>query len=382
VITQPDIMDPTIEQMRPRLLTLDQARERLSATEPLTEAKFEAQRGVRFRLQDDWDMVADTLVGTDLLNSYVTLPGGQDYRLAKDALLEAGAKVGIPRKLQERTPARLLAEWLNYWFSGNSGWEGRAFKGFVTDTGDPHLVAFGSGTINPFSNLAILDKLTEGLQANYSIPPDQILVDYKFTHNLELTQGRLVVPGYARNIHGPGTADPSDIWSTGIQWRNSQLGLHPVTIDGYLFRWRCTNGMTDTLVTSGKYNRRTSGHEEGEVYEWARAAVDNVLGGLEHVLEGVDAATEIPVEQDVNLVLDDLFRQHKVPGKIGQQVVRNMAEVGGDLSMYSIINAVTQAANDTELSPASVDKLLRVGGHVAHSAEKRCEACRRIMPDD
>jgi len=168
----------------------------------------------------------------------------------------------------------------------------------------------------------------------------------------------------------------------GIQFRNSQLGLRPVSIDGYLLRWLCTNGMTDTLVTSGQYNRRSGGHEEGDIYEWARAAVDNVLGGLEHVMEGVGASTLIPVEKDVNLVLDDLFRQHKVPGKLQQEAIRNMAETGGELSMYSIMNAITQVANDTGLSPASADKLLRVGGHVAHAADKRCGTCRRLLPED
>jgi hypothetical protein len=244
------------------------------------------------------------------------------------------------------------------------------------------MVAFGSGTISPFSNLAILDQLVGGLTAAYHVPEDDLLVDYKFTHSLELTNVRLVVPGHLRNVRGPGTADPSDMWSTGVQWRNSQLGLRPVSVDGYIFRWRCTNGMIDTMVTSGQYNRRQSGHDEEDVYAWARASVDNVLGGLEHVLEGVESSTTIPVEQDVNLVLADLFRQHSVPGKLRQQVIANMAEVGGDLTMYSLINAVTQVANEPGLAPAATDKLMRLGGHIAHSAEMRCASCRRLMPED
>lgn len=377
-----DTLDPSIDEMRPRLLTVDQARETLATTEPLGEVAFEAQEGVRFRLGKNWDEVAETLQGSDIADAWVTMhPGGDEFRLTKDSLLEAGAKVGIPRKLQERTPSHLLADQLNWWFGGGRGkWDGKKFKAFTGGT-DGRVIAFGSGTINPFSNLEILNELVSGVCAYYKVPADELLVDYKFTHSLELTHGRLVVPGHVRNIRGPGTADPSDVWSTGVQWRNSQLGLRPTSVDGYLFRWRCTNGMTDTLVTSGQYNRRESGHEEGDVYAWARAAVDNVLGGLETALDGVGATTQIPVEQDVNLVLDDLFRQHSVPGKLRSEVIRNMAEVGGTLSMYTILNAVTQVGNDADMPPSSVDKLLRVGGHVAHSANNRCEACRRIMPE-
>lgn len=375
----PDILDPSIDQMRPRLLTLDKLRDRLSTTEPVVDLSFEAQQGVEFSIGSNWDAEAVAAEGSDPVDARVRLhPGADERRLTKDALLELGAKVGIPRKLQERTPAHLLQPWLNWWFAGNGGWEGKKFKAFATG----ELVsAVGSGTIVPFSNLGILDQLVAGLQGYYKVPDAEILVDYKLVHGLELTHARLIVPGESRSISGPGTASPSDLWSTGVQWRNSQLGLRPTSVDGYLFRWTCTNGMCDTLVTSGQFNRRAGGLEEDDVYSWARASVDNVLGGLEHTLDGVQATTVIPVEQDVTLVLDDLFRQHSVPAKLRAQIVRNMAETGGDLSMYSILNSVTQAANDPDLSPAAVDKLMRTGGHVAHSAEQRCGECRRIKPE-
>ncbi len=379
---QPDIMDPSIAEMRPRLLTLDQARDKLAVTEPLNELKFDVGEHVRFRLPENWDEVADGLDGTDDTGGLVSLASSQEYRLTKDALLEAGAKVGIPRKLAMRTPAPLLEPWLNWWFQGNSGWEGKSYKAFITGvshTDTPLLIAFGSGTISPFSNIGILERLVNGIRRFYQADEQDLLVDYKFTHSLELTQVRIIVPGFVRNITGPGTAEPSDLWSTGVQWQNSQLGLKPTELDGYLFRWRCTNGMTDTLVTSGKFNRRDGSGED--VYDWAGQAVDEVLGGLEHALDGVQDATTIPVEQDVSLVLDDLFRQHRVPGKLQQEIVRNMAEVGGELSMYTLLNAITMVANDPDLGPASVVKLQQVGGHVAHSAEMRCDACRRIRPE-
>jgi hypothetical protein len=376
-------MDPSIEEMRPRLMTLGQAREKLAVTEPLNELAFEAGKEVRFSLPEDWDERSDELDGMADTGGLVTLVSGQEYRLTKDALLEAGAKVGIPRKLQERTPGPLLEGWLNHWFGGNGGWEGKSFKSFVSGADgpdqEPLVIAFGSGTIQPFSNLGILDQLVAGVKRFYKVDEQDLLVDYKFTHSLELTQARIIVPGTVRNVTGPGTASPSDLWSTGIQWRNSQLGLKPTSLDGYLFRWRCTNGMTDTLVTSGKFSRRDGSDQD--VYGWARDSVDSILGGLEHALDGVQATTEIPVEQDVSLVLDDLFRQHSVPGKLRAEVITNMAEIGGDLSMYTILNAITQVANDPDISPAAIDKLMATGGHVAHSAEMRCEACRRIKPE-
>jgi hypothetical protein len=378
------ILDPSIEEMRPRLLTLDQARARLGKTEPLRELKFEAGSAVQFRFPEDWDEVVEETDGLDAMDVFATLGGStQEYRLTKDAVLEAGAKIGIPRKLQERTPSHLLSQQFNWWFGGRGGWDGKSFKAFVADKpGDddrPLAVAFGSATISPFSNLEILDQLVDGIRDFYDADEVDLLVDYKFTHSLELTHARIIVPGFVRNITGPGTAQPSDLWSTGVQWTNSQLGLKPTEVSGYLFRWRCTNGMTDTLVTSGKFNRRDGSAED--VYSWARQSVEEVLGGLEHALDGVADTTSVPVENDVSLVLGDLFQQHKVPVPLQRAIILNMAEVGGELSMYTLLNAITQAGNDPEVSPASLDKLLRVGGHVAHSASQRCEACRRINPE-
>lgn len=378
-----DILDPTIEEMRPRLLTLDQARERFSATEPLSEHKFEAGSGVMFRIGEGWDISATTAEDTDQVHAFARMPGiDQEVQLSRGALLEAVAKSGMHKVLAERTPHHLLEPWLNWWYQGNGGWEGREFKMFVRGASGPDTVplavGFSNGTIRPFSNLRILDELVEGIGRAYPSAGEDILVDYKFFHSLELTHCRLVVPGYVRSIDGPGTASPSDEWSTGIQWQNSQLGVRPLSLNGYLFRWRCTNGMTAEVSESGTYNRREG--QGDEVYEWASAAVDEILGGLEHSLDGVQETTAIPVSGDVGLVMDDVFQQHRVPAADQQRAIRVMAETGGDLSMYSVLNAVTQAANDAEVPPVRVARLLSTGGHVARAAHDRCEACRRLMP--
>lgn len=338
---------------------------------------------MEFIVGEGWDISAASSLDTDQVHAFVRMPGiDQEVQLSRGALLEAAAKIGLHKVLAEKTPHQLLEPWLNWWYQGNGGWEGREFKMFVRGAAGqdsvPLAVGFSNGTIRPFSNLRIMDELVAGISRAYPTAGEDILVDFKFTHSLELTHCRLVVPGYRRNITGPGTATPSDEWSTGVAWRNSQLGIGALSLDGHLFRWVCGNGETTTIRASGVYNRRDGQGEE--VYDWARLAVEDILGGLEHSLDAVQETTSIPVEGDVNLVMDDVFRQHKVNGKDQENAIRIMAETGGDLSMYSVLNAITAAANVQGVTPARVDKLLRTGGHVARAAHSRCEACRRLMP--
>ena len=118
-----------------------------------------------------------------------------------------------------------------------------------------------------------------------------MLADYKFTHNLERTNLRLIVPGQQRVISGTRVAD--DSWSAGIQLRNSLAGTEQTAIDGYLFRWWCTNGCTDTLAEVSALNRRQFPSPE-EAYEWARESVDEILGSLEGSFDAVQSTTGCP----------------------------------------------------------------------------------------
>jgi hypothetical protein len=86
--------------------------------------------------------------------------------------------------------------------------------------------------INPFSNLRLLERALEGIEAHYGA--GEVLVDSKFAHSLRRTDIRLIVPENRRAMHRTGTDD--DTWSAGIQLKNSLIGDVQTSIDGYLFR--------------------------------------------------------------------------------------------------------------------------------------------------
>jgi hypothetical protein len=364
----------TVEQMKPRLHSLDRIREALATTEPLSAHAFSVGDAIHFSLDPGWQQGIDAKVGTDKIDAHIHIGrglAGPSFQLSKDALLEATSICGIPRSYAARCPAQLLEPQLNYWFREGPAARTRDYQ--LLATGDLGA-AIVRASIRPFSNLRLLENALDGIEAKYGT--GEILVDYKFTHSLRRTHLRLVIPEYRRTIAGTGTED--DTWSTGLQIRNSLTGEDRTAIDGYLFRWFCTNGAVDTLTTSGVWSRRAGG-TEAEVYEWARAAVDDVLGGLEPSLDAVQAMVDIPIEGQANDVLRDVFEHYRVPLPERSRVIENMVEAG-QLTMYSVMAAITQVANDPAMEPAHVENLLRMGGDLPHAAHSRCQACRRLLP--
>ncbi len=371
-------MTITVSDMRSKLFTLDEVGAELGRTEPLSTHNFTVGDAVRFRLDDDWHYQINDLDGTDPVNAYVQLghgPGTTEHRLTKDAVLEATSICGISKTYAARCPAPLLTPQLNYWFR-----EGLAAKPGHRDY--QLLSAGGNGaaitrsSIVPFSNLRLLDQAVTGIREHFGTGAE-ILADYKFSHSLRRTHLRLIVPDTSREITGTGTAD--DTWCLGLQIKNSLTGESRTSIDGYLFRWVCTNGAIDTHATSGAWTRRGGG-PEAMVYEWAREAVDEVLGGLEHSLDAVQEMVTIPIEGHVNDVLRDVFDHYRVPLPERARVIEALIEAGGPLTMYTLMAAITSVANDTSLDPAHIENLLRMGGDLPHAATSRCDACQRLLP--
>lgn len=372
-----------IEEMKPKLLTLDQVRERLATTEPIDDVVFEPT-AAELRLDEGWASGEDD---TALTNAWLRIrshqPGGegpatpQEYQLTKQAALEVGAFCRLPRELQKDAPTDLVQMFANRMMA-EAKTRFKSIKLLVNpNTGAG--TALTNHTIQPFSNLQFLDIMLDGLQDAYG--DGEVLADYKFHHDLERTNLRLIVPGAQRLISGTRVAD--DSWSAGIQLRNSLAGVEQTALDGYLFRWWCTNGCTDTLAEVSALNRRQSPAPD-EAYEWARESVEQILGGLEGSFAAVQETAGVPVEPDqVAAVMRDMFGEHQVPARQRERIITELAETGENMTAYDVMQAVTVTANADGVSPDATEALLRLGGHLAHAASgERCNSCHRILPGE
>lgn len=363
-------MTVTFEQMRSRLLTLDQVYAEFAATEPLTAQVF-ASPSARVHYGDGW---ADVESGA-VTDSWMRIAGGADVQLTKQAALELGSFCRMPRQLQQDIPAALLTSYVNWWLA--DGLRGKNLQILIREGGGRAGVAFARASTRPCSNLTVLQVMVDGILAAYG--PGEILADYKFSHDYEMTHLRLVVPAASRLMQGTGVAD--DEWCVGVQWKNSLVGIQQSRLDGYLFRWSCTNGATATAASVRPLDRRST-PDLDDAYGWAKQTVEDILGGLEPYLDGVQRLTGVPITGNIAGVLRDLFTQYSVPAKARERVLAELAEVDGELTMYDLMQAITVGANAESVSSRVVEKLLALGGHVVDAGGDRCSACRRLLPGD
>lgn len=359
----------TIDDMRSTFLTVDQVYETLSQSEPITEYPLEVGNSV-FYLDDDWNHAVDSKDGNEVVGASVAL-GGHEVPLTKDALLQATSLCGLSTSYVKRTPAKLIEPHLNYWY-GSQGLSTRPAKILVTN-GQASAVTRQS--INPFSNIKLLDNVLEGLKASFG--NEEVLVDSKFHHSVTGTHLRLVLPEHRFVIKDTGVDD--DEWFMGISMYNSIISKHRTSLDGYLFRWWCLNGAIDTKASSGTWVRSTSGVDQGDVYEWAKDIVGNIMSPLAESAHLIQEMAGQSIEGDVNQILSDLFEDYRLPARDRKAIIDNMVE-DDSLTMYSLMQAVTEIANTEGLSPDEQSKLMRVGGDLTHSSAHRCEACHRINP--
>jgi hypothetical protein len=365
--------------MRPKLLTVDQARQRLAVTEPMTDYGFTVGNAVRFVVNPGWQHAApakddhervDAQLQLGVGRSAVTLP------LSKRALFEALHFCGIRAVHALLMPAQLIETHLNFWFrdsiplpvGGTGKSRSRNFKALVLD-GTVIAVVNGVNTVH--SNLRLVDQVLAGIAARYG--HSEVLLDYKFQHTPQHTTMRFIVPDVQHAMQGTGV--PDDTCSAGVQVTNSQLGDKGTAVSGYLFRWVCTNGAVD------RHNHKREALPSrqhallaGNPYDWARDAVDEVLGGLDGAFERIQQLAGVEVGGRLGDVLRILFNTYRVTAADREAILDRVTAHDGELSMYTLMGLITELANDA--GPAQADRLLSFGGELPHS-DGRCGACRR-----
>ncbi len=366
-----------VDEMRAKLTPLHKVQETLAEYEPLGELAFTVGDQVRFDVANAWEFGVVAKGLQDMVDVWVTVGGGRgkrELRLTKEALLQFTSYAGMPHKYVEKLPAQLLGPSLNYWFReglvDRSGSRTKDFK-ILTSRGDG--VALTRQSVDPFSTLTIIDRVLAAVEAKHG--ETEVLVDPKFYHSLMQTWVRLVLPGVSRTIEGTSVAE--DEWSTGIVIKNSLNGRGKTGVDGYLFRWVCSNGAVDVRNPyGGNWVRKQHVPNDG-VYDWVQETAGNVLDNIGTSLDAVQAMVEVPIEGNVADTLKDIFQYYKVRVTDRPKIIELLSHAQR-LTMYEVMQAITQVANDPANEQQFIESLQRLGGELPHASTSVCDACRRL----
>ena len=348
----------TFEDMQSKLLSLEEVAQVLQKTEPFSNEPIDSESKIRFRFDDEWSHGVDSLWDTELVNASMVIDG-VERRLTKEAVFQAGANFGLPNSYMRKLPSSYVQGLLNYHYSNGMG--SNSYNVFVVQD---NVAAFTRPTLRPFSNLQLLEESVAGIRDLYGADTP-IYADYKIANSLQRTDVRLIVPAQERIMRGTEMDDvpagEDDTWMSGVHLSNSLIGKGQTTVEAYMFRWWCTNGCTTTMPGIGTWSRRSNGQDEGDVYQWARESVNEVLGGMEYLFDQVQALTQLNVSGDTADVLREIFSQYEVPVSQREAIMQRLLSLS-TITMYSIMQAITQAANDPALEDRRKDRLMRIGG--------------------
>jgi hypothetical protein len=353
-------MSISINDLEQKVLSVDDVYRQLELTEPLSTVEIDSTKDIKFHMESDWAMGLDALDNTDVVPVTMTIDG-IERRMTKEAVNQAAAAHGLLAPYIKKVPATHIERLLN-WHYG-SGMGGAQFNVFAT--GDK-VTAFTKQTLQPFSNLQLLERTIEGIKAQHGSDAP-IYADYKFSNSFLKTNIRLITPTQERSILDGRMADvPSgedDIWYAGVHLSNSLIGKSQTTLEAYLFRYWCTNGCTTTLKDVGTWNRRLDGQND-TVYDWAKDTVEEILGGLEYQFDQVQSLTALSTEGNTADILREIFEEYKVPVSQRDEIQNTLLAVPDTTTLYHITNAITMAANDVDLDDKRRDRLMRIGGAI------------------
>lgn len=349
----------TLDMMKDKLLTEDQVMNKLAETEPLAVEHISSDSKIKFSLQPDWAMGVDALRNSEVVGAQMRV-NGVERQMTKQAVFQAAGKFGLSAAYIKKVPANFIEGLLNYHYSGGMG-DVELSMFSVADT----VSAFTRPTLQPFSNLQLAENVLSGIRKRHGsdIP---VFADYKFHNDLQDTNVRFIVPTTDHVITGGNLPDvptnSDDTWLAGVHLRNSAVGKGQTSLEAYMFRWWCTNGCTTELENVGTWSRRINGQQD-DVYAWAEEQVEEILGGMEHRFTEVQALTRLGVAGNTADILGEIFKRYQVPVSQRDSIMAILLEQE-DLTMYAIMNAITQVANEDDMDDKRRDRLMRIGGAI------------------
>lgn len=345
----------TLDDMKSNLLTSDEVLEKLGSFEPFSVLPVDKGEKIEFRVDPEWALNIDTLEDTDQVDATVIV-AGNEVPLSKEAFFQIAVQGGLPAATVKRVPYDATQTFLNRVYRTTTK-DMKIIR--VGDTG----AAFAPATLTPFSNVQLAENVLEAINEHYG-KDTEVYADYKITNTLSRTDVRFIIGDsfhIMRDTEMPDVPkNSSDYWTSGVHLSNSLVGSSQTFVDSYMFRWWCTNGCTTQNTTVGNWDRRRSANDPDSVYDWARDAVNEVLGGMEHRFAQIQSLNDLEIT-DPALVVDDIFARFNLPARQRQHILETVATMPR-LTMYSLMQSITSAANEAELAAKDVERLLRIGG--------------------
>jgi hypothetical protein len=317
--------------------------------------------------------------------------GRVEYDVAQIAHRQIGTHLGIPAKFYDRLRTATIGE------DGNPDLDLRRLldsnvNTLLQRTSEKRLIRTyretrrpsedGAGFVVPAEARAFLSnryRRRDDDELLAKIGPVLMSLPGAKLASCELTETRFYLKVVTERLEGE--VAEGDYVQAGVMIRNSEVGHGSLSIKPFIYRLVCTNGMVVPVFdeNSASYRhvgRRIEATEDGrysdetlklddeafyaKVAEDVRRAVDETA--FNAILVQLREAKATQQIDDPAAAVERLAQRFSLTDGEGAQVLKQLA-LGGDLSAYGALNAVTRIAQDVESYDRATD-LETVGGEI------------------
>lgn len=309
-----------------------------------------------------------TLGQVELREDGLVVPNHSDVILFDEtAQKQVGKFLKIPPKYLTSVPRDLQMANVNYWLQKNSEVEAMFHirDNFLVDVHD------ADKKFVPMTSL--IETVAKAFDAE-----DEVQSIHSDTEKLHLDiisqASEIVVPGL-----GTTNRPANDITKAGIRLRaNSDWELQKPTLESYLLRLVCTNGLT---IQEPEYQVRLRGNTVPEILQSMEENAQKLLSNLPERLEAYRNSAEVPVPGNLELFVYNVGRERGLGTRIMDRVMQEIATLPSGPSVYDVMNVFTFVATQ-DVSYANRLRLEGLGGELVTETETilhRCDTCERPL---
>ncbi|NLH44797.1 MAG: DUF945 domain-containing protein [Acholeplasmataceae bacterium] len=291
------------------------------------------------------DYLVDTrsmLVGTENSESYITIPAGrsrQSFRLNETARQQLASRLNVPLPYAERIRNEEPAL---YDRTLNTLLHRKDEQRLIRTNGDDTCRAYLSKNYKIMDHDMFLKSVLPILSLNPNLNLQEAFLSD--TH-LQLS---ITLEENDRHVR------PGDPVKYGVVLLNSEVGLGSLSLSSFIYRLVCSNGLV-VPERDGSLRRIHLGRAMADVNDnynkstWREYsnAIKELLTGkrFEEIMASMRAAAARPIVKDAEVIVEEIGKKFNL-SKEEQAMVKAQYEANADMSVWGLINSVTEAAKE------------------------------------
>jgi len=264
---------------------------------------------------------------------------GQPFAVLPNAQRLLANRLRVPYLYLDRCPDDLQQANLNFWLEQESHFR----KTFFCRFDGNRLRAVFTERYTAIDHLEVLSQMLQ-----YGFDPTA-----EVRLNLDQEVMVLQVPDRRRAF---GVTDRDRI-VPGISIANSEVGVLSLSIEAFLLRLVCSNGLVEKTEVQFRYR-----HISKKAMQEFQDVLRQVVSQSQHSRDRLMMTTRTPVDHPLDSI--DRFARQFLLTKEETEIVKAAYHQEQGATMFHIINAFTRAAQDPALSSTNAYRLERAGGQI------------------